>query len=558
MKLTLLAVGTALATIPTFTPTLALGAKLPLTVGSGNVAVIQPAVAHPATKPCVVKLYRGATFGADNVNFNFTPPAGCPGPWGAVVLSVDVSLDKGIQYDRTGTLWLAGVPLWFGTTAEPDPKLAPSWHFERNVTDYSALFAQPQTGFVLIANYTNSTDTSIITSSGELLFYPPTTQFPAPAVPDVVIPLAAAGGGTVALNSGTDVAAINQTLPTNIKAAALDVYLQGQSSDEFWYTCVPTELSNELQSCPGGSYREGEISVDGTPAGVAPVYPWIFTGGIDPYLWAPIPGVQTLNFDPFRVPLSPFAGVLSDGATHQIALSLYGADSYFSVAGALLLYLDPGATQVTGSVTTNTLAAAPSPTVTNTIQTVNGNTVGGVSIGSIRDFSIVGTAVTSSGTVQNTVNQTGSFTNAQQFKISAAKYVQSISQNTLTTVQTITTSPSGTRSTLDTYTYPLTVDLKLVYGANGGGRQEAAIGQNLQVNRVVFDGGTETNPEARNYSVNTVDTLLFNSNFNIVGHRDQASSADLAFYNDNVRCFQRHLEAVKNILTVVKTGCGKK
>ncbi|MEJ0047799.1 MAG: peptide-N4-asparagine amidase [Rhodospirillales bacterium] len=256
--------------------------------------------------------------------------------------------------------------------------------------------------------------------------------------------------------------------------------------------------------------------------------------------------------------MSPFAGVLSDGATHQIALSLYGADSYFSVAGALLLYLDPGATQVTGSVTTNTLAAAPSPTVTNTIQTVNGNTVGGVSIGSIRDFSIVGTAVTSSGTVQNTVNQTGSFTNAQQFKISAAKYVQSISQNTLTTVQTITTSPSGTRSTLDTYTYPLTVDLKLVYGANGGGRQEAAIGQNLQVNRVVFDGGTETNPEARNYSVNTVDTLLFNSNFNIVGHRDQASSADLAFYNDNVRCFQRHLEAVKNILTVVKTGCGKK
>jgi hypothetical protein len=113
----------------------------------------------------------------------------------------------------------------------------------------------------------------------------------------------------VALDSGTSVLTITPTLPTNIEAAALDVYLQGQSGDEFWYTCVPDALSGELESCGGGTTREGEISIDGTPAGTAPVSPWIFTGGIDPYLWSPIPGVQTLDFKPFRVQLSPFAGV---------------------------------------------------------------------------------------------------------------------------------------------------------------------------------------------------------------------------------------------------------
>ena len=557
MKPQALALGAALAAATNLTAPVALGATLPPAVGSGNVANIQPPVWHPAETPCVVKLYRGAQFGANNVDFNYTPPASCPGPWAAVVLSVNVSLDAGIQYDRTGTIWLAGVPLWFGTTAEPDPKLGPSWNFQRDVTDYSALLAQPQTGFVLIANYTNSTDTSVITSTGELLFYPATAQYPAPTVPDMVIPLAAPGGGTVALNTGTDIVAINQTLPTNIKGAALDLYLQGQSNDEFWYTCVPTSLSSELQSCPGGSFREGEISIDGTPAGVAPVYPWIFTGGIDPYLWAPIPGVQTLNFDPFRVPLSPFAGVLSNGATHQIALSLYGADSYFSVAGALMLYLDSGTTQVTGSVTTNTLAAAPTPTVTNTIQSNSGNISGGVDTTSTRNFTIVGTAVTSAGTVQNSVNQTGSFSNLQQFKITSAKYLQLIKQTTLTTVQTTATTSSGSTGTLDTLTYPLSVDIKLLFDANGNVQQLANIGQDLQVNRLQFVGGNESATSSSNNSIDVADTLLLNSSFNLLGHKNQASSAELSFYKAHVPCFQRYLAAANNILTVDKTGCAK-
>ncbi|HEY6579121.1 MAG TPA: hypothetical protein VIY09_07340, partial [Rhizomicrobium sp.] len=62
--------------------------RAPFHKGSGNVAVIEPAVPHPDETPCVVKLYRKAQFGASNVYFLYNPPANCPGPWSAVVLSV--------------------------------------------------------------------------------------------------------------------------------------------------------------------------------------------------------------------------------------------------------------------------------------------------------------------------------------------------------------------------------------------------------------------------------------------------------------------------------------
>ena len=118
-------------------------------------------------------------------------------------------------------------------------------------------------------------------------------------------------------------------MPTNVEAAYLDVFAQGQQGDEFWYTCAPNDVAAELENCGNSSFREAEVTIDGTAAGVAPIYPWIFTGGIDPFLWRPIPGVHTLNFEPYRVDLTPFAGVLSNGQPHTVAISVYNANVYF-------------------------------------------------------------------------------------------------------------------------------------------------------------------------------------------------------------------------------------
>ena len=97
-------------------------------------------------------------------------------------------------------------------------------------------------------------------------------------------------GGTVTLNTPSDQLAATFTLPPNVERAYLDVFAQSQSGDEFWYTCAPNDVAGELFNCGSTGFREGEVSIDGQPAGVAPIYPWIYTGGIDPYLWRPIPG----------------------------------------------------------------------------------------------------------------------------------------------------------------------------------------------------------------------------------------------------------------------------
>ena len=53
------------------------------------------------------------------------------------------------------------------------------------------------------------------------------------------------------------------------------------------------------------------------------------------------PAVQTLDFVPYRVNLTPFASLLSNGQPHTIALSVFNDDSYFSATASLLLFLDP-------------------------------------------------------------------------------------------------------------------------------------------------------------------------------------------------------------------------
>ena len=337
----------------------------PYVIGSANTVSADPNVTRPSTTPCVVQLFTGAQFTDFNVeNFTYTPPSACPGPWAKVVLESDINLNAGIQYDRTANYWLGPVNIYFGTTAEPSPSEGPSWHIENDLTDYSSIFYTTQSGQADIGNTLCCGLTSTIFASASLEFYPVAEGQSAPVSANVVLPLSAGpSGGTVALDSTTSTLSGTFTMPTNVQTAYLDVYAQSQSSDEFWYTCVPNDVATELESCPNTAFRETEITIDGQPAGVAPVFPWIFTGGIDPFLWFPIPGVQTLNFTPYRVNLTPFAGLLSNGQPHTVSLSVYNADNYFSATASLLLYEDSGSTQTSGAITQNTLTG-PSPVVT--------------------------------------------------------------------------------------------------------------------------------------------------------------------------------------------------
>jgi hypothetical protein len=515
-------------------------------------------VTRPSTKPCIVELFENASFYDFNVeNFSYTPPAECPGPWAKVVLESDISLNAGVQYDRTANYWLGPVNIYFGTTSEPS-NIGPSWHIENDLTDYSSIFYTAQSGQADIGNTLCCGLTSTIYASAWLEFYPVAANQAAPVTADQVYALSAGpSGGTVTLNSGTSTLAGTFSFPTNVQSAYLDVYSQSQSDDEFWYTCVPNDVSSELDSCGNTAFRETEITIDGQPAGVAPVFPWIFTGGIDPYLWFPIPGVQTLNFIPYRVNLTPFAGLLSNGQQHTVSLSVYNADDYFSATASLLVYLDKDSTQVTGAVTQNTLAS-PNPVVTENLQVEPTYIKGTVLVTSNRNFVISGYANTSHGKITTQVSQAVEFASNQYFNITSDVYLQQISQTSQLT-STTTTSGGGEplQVTSQTFNFPLTLGINDVTQSSGNINQITTADQNYTATVNTTQGGQTT------YSSNMVntaqhqDTLELTSSFDIIGNMNQSAAQQYNYSNSSGVSYSCDLSAAGNVLTAFSPTCSQ-
>jgi hypothetical protein len=527
----------------------------PYVIGSANTVTADPNVTVPTTTPCVVQLFSDAAFYEFNVeNFTYTPPSACPGPWAKVVLVADINLNAGIQYDRTANFWLGPVNIYFGTTAEPSA-IGPSWQIENDLTDYSSIFYTAQSGQADIGNTLCCGLTSTIYASASLYFYPLAKGQTAPVTASEVFALSAGpSGGTVALNTTTSTLSGTFTLPTNVQSAYLDVYAQSQSNDEFWYTCVPNDVSAELYSCGDTGFRETEITIDGQAAGVAPVFPWIFTGGIDPYLWFPIPGVQTLNFTPYRVNLTPFAAQLSNGQQqHTVSLSVYNADSYFSATASLLVYLNAATTQTTGAITKNTLTA-PSPIVTEKLNVQPTSTTGTVDVTSNRTFTISGYVNTPGGPVTTKVSQTVDFFNNQYFNITNTVYLQDISLGSSVT-STTTTSGGGGPTTVNTQTFnfPLTLDLDETVKSNGDTYLTTTADQTYKSTVTTKQNNVVTYTNSLSNTGQHVDTFDYNTFLN----SSQSSAQQYNYYDSTGAAYLCDLTAAANVLTYFSSQCAQ-
>jgi hypothetical protein len=525
-----------------------------LVIGSANTATADPTVPRPTTTPCVVSLFNNVAFADFSPKpFSFTPPSGCPGPWAKVVLNADISIQAGRQFDRTANMWIGGVNVYFGTTSEPSGTVARSWHIERDLTDYSALLSTAQNGHMELDNLVNSTFTSTLFGTAELQFYPLAHHQDAPHTADLVLPLASdPTGGTAFLSTSNSALARTFTLPRNVERAFLDVVAQSQSGDEFWYTCVPDDVAGELQSCGGTAFRESQVTIDGTSAGVAPVYPWIYTGGIDPLLWRPIPGVQTLNFVPYRIDLTPFAGVLSDGQPHQVSVSVFGANNGFSTTATLLVFQDHGSQQITGEVTRNTIGT-PNPSVVENLTTApDGSITGSVTVTSSRSFRVEGFVRTSHGRVETDVRQEIHFSSRQDFNITNTVFDQKIKQRTLISSETSTNGRDGA-SAAQRFEWPLDLDFTFAVNPDGTGSQTTTIRQQFLSAATQHGHGHDTFSVVSN-TVTPSDTLLFDANFNITGSTGQQSAQDF-FSDDSANgCFNRKITASAGLLTSVTDG----
>ncbi len=531
-------------------------------IGSSNPITAEPPVPRPHSKPCVVPLFQNIAF-ADFTpkSFSYAPPSGCHGPWAKIVFTADFTVTAGRQFDRTAAFYLGHANIYYGTTAEPRSALSPSWHVERDVTDLSAIFKSDQTGEANIGNFVGVsggvTYNGIIYASAALEFYPEGWPDHAQNVPDIVVPVNGSGGDAGTLNTTSDQITQTLNLPTNVERVYLDVIAQSQSNDEFWYFCVPNDQAADLESCGNTPFRETEVTIDGQPAGVAPVYPWIYTGGIDPYLWEPIPGVQTLDFKPYRVDLTPFAGVLSDGNPHNVGVGVYNANSYFLATANLLVFTDPGKHKVTGGILSNNLAV-PNPVVTENIEADPAGTTftGTISVASNRSFTISGYVNTSHGRVVTTVEQSVHWLNNQQFDVSPTTDIQNVQQTSTVDSRTSTREGPFVTTNEQHFSYPLTIDFSYVVNTDGSFYQTTTSSQKDLVRSDEEINGFKAFESTLQNEVDATDTLNWDSSGNFLGPSGSTTTQTYRSNDSLGNCYSSTLTASAQKLASVTDGQG--
>jgi hypothetical protein len=534
----------------------------PIAIGETGAAVADPLVSAPPETPCVVKLYTAdsptGTFDDYAAHpFDYAPPSGCKGPWNKVVFKADFNVSTGRQYDRTASVWVGGVNLYFGTTQEPSASRSPNWHVERDVTNLSALLMASHPGNAVVYNIYNSTYNGSITGSAELDFYPATPEFPAPRVPDQVLSLGSdPAGNSVSIYTDQAPMAHTFTLPTNVDRAYLEVTAEPQSGDEFWYSCGP-DAYTDLTGCGGTAFREAEVAIDGKPAGIVPISGWVYTGGIDPYLWRPIPGVQTLNFEPYRIDVTPFAGLLDNGQPHTISVSVVTGDptfqnnsQRFDTAATLLLYQDHHATQLTGALTQD------ADTGVHPVQTNTANPDGvHYAFGVTSRHSLVtrGYLDTPSGRTFSNFVQDVRFSNQQQIVNSDTQYEQDIAQTSTVLQRSFGRPYDGPANATTNWSFPLDMDIKVQVASDGSETQATTVAQHYS--RQYSEAGPDGHyASTRNQSDDAADTLGFGATGNFTGPTGQHGTQDYAFHDSRGACYSRTVAAVSGAVTRVEDG----
>lgn len=396
---------------------------------------VEPPVPRPATTPCVVPV----VFSASPDSIGYTPPVDCPRPWSKVVLQARVSGQRSAAFGR---VWLrfmgerGSAKLFVGAPQIHDD--AAVWNIERDLTDYAVIFTRPGSiDFTDVNDAVSYLDAELdYAIDGRLLFYPANSKHRAPRVADVV----------------REVDYGEVTLPRNVFRAFVDVVRHPVSSNarphRFWYACLPGAATSAYpallsmlaigdtlggvfrspdQGCDGGSFRYVEVSIDGEPVGLAPVFPWLpsrLHRNVPDTLDRPAPSVQALNMLPYRVDLTPFAARLNDGLPHRIEVRVRGRETPGPEFGTatLLLYLDHGRAVVPGAVTANTFDDPIIPTVVSTLAPSGDRLLGEVRTGFAGTRIARGYVDTSFGRVHSLVEQRFEFANRQQVDVDGLVY----------------------------------------------------------------------------------------------------------------------------------------
>lgn len=425
--------------------------------GGDDPVTAQPAVTTPGTRSCTVTLAdafpsNAADGSPQNYSGTLTPPKRCQGPWAKVVLSSTTTV-SGRQYDRSGSLAIGGVTVWFGTTQEPSGATPTTFGFTKDITDFTSLLKKPQPFTGGYGNYTSSVYTGVYDQTVRITYYMADRAHPAPAVPDEVVAVPVED-----LHPGaTSSTATLSGLPRNLTGARLQVTLKGNGCDEQWFTAVPDEVSAKFPSdglCAAGAYREAAVSLDGRRAGAVGTFPHIYSGGIVPTLWRPVLAQNTLDLRPEDLDLTPFAGTLVDGRSHAMTFTIDPLNDNWNVAAVLFLFTDHHRARTSGALTRDDVAASPATATTSSAVT-NGSV--DYRQTARRSDVISGYVDTSAGRVSTTVTTGRNFTNSGT--VSDNGLVQTVKQTDAMSTRSVSTSRGRVlASSILSESYPITVD----------------------------------------------------------------------------------------------------
>ncbi len=422
-----------------------------------NPVTAAPPVSRPPTPHCTVILADQFPSNApdgtpQDFSGTLSPPPGCPGPWAKVVLGKTISV-SGRQFDRVDDLIIGNAEVYRGTTEEPSGPVPTTYHIDKDITDFTALLRTPQPFHGGIGNYVTSVYTGNYLQTVTITYYQADRRHPAPQVPDAVIgwPYATANP------AGPTVHFPLTDLPRNITRAYLQVTQEGHGCDEQWFTDVPDDVSAKYPSaglCGHGPYREATAAIDGHPVGSAVTFPHIYSGGIVPTLWRPIPAIDTFDLHAETIDVTPFAGLLVDGASHDLSFTVANVGDDWDVIATLFLYTDHHAAQTSGALLTDDVAPVAAQ------QTAESPLSGGgtnVLVTAQRDDVTAGYVDTSAGRIYTQVNATMSYRNSDD--VTAGGLAQQVVQSD-NGARTSVSTRHGT--TLDarrhSYSYPITVD----------------------------------------------------------------------------------------------------
>ncbi|KAI9673288.1 MAG: hypothetical protein M1829_004353 [Trizodia sp. TS-e1964] len=370
----------------------------------------------------------------------------------------------GRQFDRLGIMYLGDVEVFRTSTAEPTVN-GIEWTYIKDMSHCHALFQIPQKIIFDLGNLIDETYTAPFNATLSASFFTvPDATLPA----ETIIPISARKSSSnlgSAFSLPHEPASSFIEFPRNAKRAIVTIAACGQADEEFWFANVLSSDSYafpEIDHLLGFSpFREVQLFIDGTLAGVVWPFPIIFSGGVNPGLWRPVVGLDAFDLRERAIDITPWLAQLCDGSTegHLFEIRVAGISddgnkngwlsatvgNNWVVTGKVFIWLDEPNSITTGNLP---FSDAPQPSI-SVESSLRHNDSLTTHVQVSRSLSVSSVIVTSKGPQAASWNQKLTYTHSGE--LLQGGFIQRVRQLT----QGNDNTASGYSSS---YTYPVAVN----------------------------------------------------------------------------------------------------